>query len=77
MIVIDRVQMRKDFWYRLIEKYFEQLINLVRVLRPQKANDFEHYCATAYAGTCQTHMYRKHLMNRCTKYGAIDLLTQR
>ena len=26
--------MRKDFWYRLIKKYFEQLIDSVRVLRP-------------------------------------------
>ena len=26
--------MRRDFWYRLIEKYFEQLIASVRVLRP-------------------------------------------
>ena len=26
--------MRRDFWYRLIEKYFQQLIDSVRVLRP-------------------------------------------
>ena len=26
--------MRRDFWNRLIEKYFEQLIDSVRVLRP-------------------------------------------
>ena len=55
-----RVLMGRDFWYRLIEKYFEQLIASVRVLRPHccnsKANDFEHYCAAACAGTCQTQM---------------------
>ena len=50
-------------------KYFEQLINSVRVLRPYwqifKANEFKHYCAAACAGTCQAHM-------RCT--AAIDEL---
>ena len=72
--------MRRDFLYRLNEKYFEQLIDWVRVLRPHcrnfKANDFKHYCAAACAGTCQAHM-------RCTaaidewvhQYGAIDLCT--
>ena len=29
----SRVRMPRDFWYRLIEKYFEQLIDSVRVLR--------------------------------------------
>ena len=29
-----RVRMRRDFLNRLIEKYFEQLIDSVRVLRP-------------------------------------------
>ena len=52
--------MRRDFLNRLIEKYFEQLIDSVRVLRPYcrnfKANDFKHYCAAACAGTCQAHM---------------------
>ena len=55
--------MRRDFLNRLIEKYFEQLIDSVRVLRPHcrysKANDFTHYCGAACAGTCLTHM-------RCT-----------
>ena len=53
--------MRRDILYRLIEKYFEQLIDLVRVLRPHcgsfKANDFKHYCAVACAATCQAHMW--------------------
>ena len=52
--------MRKDFWYRLIEIFFEQLNDSVRVLRPHcrnsKANDFQSYCAAACAGTCQAHM---------------------
>ena len=55
--------MGRDFLYRLIEKYFEKLIDSVRVLRPHcrnfKANDFKHYCALAWAGTCQANM-------RCT-----------
>ena len=63
VIAIDRVRMRRYFWYRLIEKYFEQLIDSVRVLRPHccnsKANDFQRYCAAACAGICQAHM-------RCT-----------
>ena len=62
-----RVWMRRGFLYRLIEKYFEQLIDSIRVLRPHccnfKTNDFRHYCAAACAGTCQAHM-------RCTM--AID-----
>ena len=61
--VNTRVRMRRDFGYRLIEKYFDQLIDSVRVLRPHcrnsKANDFQCYCAAACAGTCQAHM-------RCT-----------
>ena len=59
--------MRRDFLYRLIEKYFEQLIESVRVLRPHcrnfKANDSKHYCAAACADISQAHM-------RCT--AAID-----
>ena len=47
--VDTRVRMRRDFLYRLIEKYFEQLIDSVLVIQPHccnfKANDFEHYCA--------------------------------
>ena len=57
---ITRVRMRRDFFNQLIEKYFEQLIGSVRVLQPHccnfKANDFEHYCAAACAGTCQALM---------------------
>ena len=55
-----RVRMGRDFLNRLIEKYFEQLIDSVRVLRPHccnfKANNFTHYCAAACAGTCEAHM---------------------
>ena len=51
---LTRVRMRRDFLNQLIEKYFEQLIDSGRVLRPHcrnfKANDFTH---------CQAHM-------RCT-----------
>ena len=61
--------MRRDFLNRLIEKYFEQLIDSVRDLRPHcrnvKANDFKHYCAAACTGICQAHM-------RCT--AALDEL---
>ena len=75
--MLIRVRMRRDFLYRLIEKYFEQLIDSVWVLRPHwrnfKANDFKHYCAAACARhTCGL---PQQLMNRCTKYGAIDLFT--
>ena len=67
IIIIIRIQVRRDFLYRLIEKYFEQLIDSVWVLWPHcrnfKANDFKHHCATACASTCQAHM-------RCTS--AID-----
>ena len=59
----SRVRMGRDFLNQLIEKYFEQLIDSVRVKRPHcryfKAKNFTHYCAAACAGTCQTHM-------RCT-----------
>ena len=56
-LFIVRVRMHRDFLNRLIEKYFEQLIDSVRVLRPHcrnvKENDFKHYCAAACTGTCQ------------------------
>ena len=56
IVMSIRVRMRRDFLNRLIEKYFEQLIDSVRVLLPHwrnfKANDFKHYCAAA----CQAHM---------------------
>ena len=67
------VRMQRDFLNQLIEKYFEQLIDTVRVLRPHwrnfKANNFKHYCA----GTCQAHM--QCTAARCTKHGAIHLFT--
>ena len=42
-----------------------------------KANDFKHYCAAACTGTSLRHTCGapRHLMNRCTKYGALDLFT--
>ena len=73
--------MRRDFLYRLIEKYFKQLIDSVRVLQPHcrnvKANDFKHCCAARHAPAHARHTcgVPRHLMNRCTKYGAIDLFT--
>ena len=76
-----RVRTRRDFLNRLIEKYFKQLIDSVRVLRPHcrnvKANDFKHYSAAACTGTYARHTcgVQRHLMNRCTKYVAIDLFT--
>ena len=52
--------MLRDYLFPLNEKYFEQLIDSVRVLRPHchnfKANDFKHYCDAACPGTCQAHM---------------------
>ena len=60
LTMVTRVRMRRDFLNRLIEKYFEQLIDSVRVLRPHcrnfKANNFKHYCAAACARICQAHM---------------------
>ena len=72
--------MRRDLLYPLIKKYFEQLIDLVRVLRPHccnfKVNDFKHYCAWhAPAHARLTCGVQRQLMNRCTKYGSIDLIT--
>ena len=56
---------------------FEQLSDSVRVLRPHcrnfEANDLKNYCAAACAGTHAE--VPRQLMNRCTKYGAIDLFT--
>ena len=61
--ILTRVRMRRDILNQLIEKYFEQLIDSVRVLRPYcrnvKTNDFKHYCAAACTCTCQAHV-------RCT-----------
>ena len=58
-----RVRMRRDFLYRLVEKYLKQLIDSVPVLRSLcrnfKENYFKHYCAAACAGTYHAHM-------RCT-----------
>ena len=68
-LLTTRVRMRRDFLNRLIEKYFEQLIDSVQVLQPHcrifKSNNSKHYCAAAWAGTCQAHM-------RCT--AALDEL---
>ena len=68
---IFRVRMQRD----ILKKYFERLIDSVRVLRPHchnfKANNFEHYCAVAHARHTMPQ-----LMYRCTKYGTIDLFTR-
>ena len=80
-LALTRVRMRRDLLNRLIEKYLEQLIDSVRVLQPHcrnvKTKHFKHYCAAACAGTIARHTCSvpRHLMNRCTKYGAIDLFT--
>ena len=59
-MVFIRVRMGRDFKYRLIEKYFEQLIDSVCFLQPHcrnfEANNFKHYCAAACTSTCQAHM---------------------
>ena len=59
--------MQRDFWYRLIEKYFEQLIDSFRVFtstcRFSKANDFKHYLPRHPPAHAKAHM-------RCT--AAID-----
>ena len=79
-IITLRVRMRRDFWYQLIKKYFEQLIDSVWVLRPHALilrqtifNIIVPRHAPAHARhTCGV---LRLLMNPCTKYGAIDLFT--
>ena len=54
MTLKTRVRMQNDFSYRLIEKYFEQLVHLVRVLRPHcryfKGELKPHIHITLYEG---------------------------
>ena len=72
--------MRRDFWYRLIEKYFEQSIDPFEfyghtavILRQTIFNIIVPRYAPSHARhTCGV---PRHLMNRCTKYGTIDLFT--
>ena len=80
LIITPRVRMRRDLLNRLIEKYFEQLIDSVRVLRPHcrnvKANNFKHNCAAACTGTCQAHVSCTAALDESVhQYGAIDLFT--